>query len=123
MVSKTDPRYLSGEFVTASAGFTSVKDICGNTLRVKTDDPRYLSGEFVGVTKGRKHTNYAKKQIGLKNSERQTGNNNSQYGTKWIYNTHIKQNKKVKLDIIHEYLDNGWVLGYNKEYNKKSNTL
>jgi hypothetical protein len=33
-------------------GFSSVKDIFGNILRVSKDDPRIISGELVGVAKG-----------------------------------------------------------------------
>lgn len=123
MVSKTDPRYLSGEFIAASSGYVSVKDNSGNTMRVKIDDPRYLSGELVGVTKGKKLTQHTKDLISSKNKDRLSGDKNPQYGTRWIYNIDIRQNKKVKPDELSEYLNNNWILGYNKEYNKKKYTI
>lgn len=44
----------------------------------------------------------------------QSGINNSQYGTMWIYNPTIKQCKKVKKDSI---LENGWFKGKVSNWN------
>ena len=52
-VSKDDPRYLSGEFVSINKGKVNVKDKDGNRFRVSVDDPRYLSGELVQSTTGK----------------------------------------------------------------------
>lgn len=41
-----DPRYLSGELVSANVGRIGVIDKNGNHYRVDADDPRYLSGEL-----------------------------------------------------------------------------
>lgn len=60
--------------------------------------------------KGKNHSEESKKKIGEKNSTRQKGERNSQYGTCWIY--HIEfGNKKVNKNNIDEYLSNGWVKG------------
>lgn len=41
-----DPRYLSGELVSANVGRIGVIDKNGNHYKVDADDPRYLSGEL-----------------------------------------------------------------------------
>ena len=41
-----DPRYLSGELVSANIGRIGVIDKNGNHYKVDADDPRYLSGEL-----------------------------------------------------------------------------
>jgi hypothetical protein len=56
--------------------------------------------------KGKKHKEESKKNIGKKNSIKQKGNKNSQYGTCWI--TNGSDNKKIyKGDLIPK----GWRLG------------
>jgi hypothetical protein len=55
---------------------------------------------------GKKHTNDTKRKIGKSNSIKQSGNNNSQFGTMWI--TTGTLNKKIKKeDLIPE----GWYKG------------
>jgi hypothetical protein len=49
------------------------------------------------------------KRIGQYTSK--CGELNSQYGTKWICNIELKQNKKIKKDTA---IPNGWILGRNK---------
>ena len=39
----------------------------------------------------------------------QGGENNSQYGSRWITNFKTKENKKVKPEELQGYLNNGWV--------------
>ena len=46
LISKEDPRYLSGEIQPYIKGKVAVKDKDGNKFMVKTNDPRYLSGEL-----------------------------------------------------------------------------
>jgi len=52
-VSKDDPRYLSGELISAATGKVTVKDKNGKTIQVSKDDTRYLSGELIGVVAGK----------------------------------------------------------------------
>ena len=55
---------------------------------------------------GKKHKEESKKKIGEKNSIKQKGENNSQFGTCWITNGF--KNKKIKK---FETIPDGWVLG------------
>lgn len=52
LVSREDPRYLSGELVGVTKGKLPVKDKNGNTFSVSVNDSRYLSGELVSFRKG-----------------------------------------------------------------------
>ncbi len=56
--------------------------------------------------KGKKHSEETKLKIGLNNSEKQMGENNSQFGTLWI--TNGIENKKIKKDSI---IPKGWYYG------------
>ena len=58
--------------------------------------------------KNKKHSNETKIKIGRKNSQKQAGQGNSQYGTRWIYSDEYKICKKIKKD---ESLPNGFVEG------------
>jgi hypothetical protein len=55
---------------------------------------------------GKKHTEKSKKKIGLSNSVKQSGINNSQFGTSWI--TNGVDNKKI---IKGDNIPDGWKLG------------
>lgn len=51
-VSIDDPRYQSGELVSAATGTVNVKDMDGNAFNVSVTDPRYVSGELVHTASG-----------------------------------------------------------------------
>jgi hypothetical protein len=90
-----------------------VKDKNENIFMIDKNDLRYKNGELVSIHKGVKKTKEHKKKIGLANSISQRGERNSQYGTKWfwIYNPILKQNKKIKRELIDEYEIKGWKKG------------
>lgn len=60
--------------------------------------------------KGKTHSEESKIKIGEKNSLRQTGEQNSQFGTMWI--TNGKENKKIKKSTSD--IPNGWYSGRSK---------
>lgn len=110
-VNSDDARIKTGELVSLSKNTISVKDNNGKYFRVKSKDPRYLSGELVAISKGRKHKEETKKKIGLTNSKYQKGSGNSQYGTCWIHNIELNENKKIKKEDIQIWLNQGWISG------------
>lgn len=44
------------------------------------------------------------------------GERNASFGTVWIYNESLRQNKKVKKADIDTYLNNGWMQGRKMEF-------
>lgn len=106
-----DLGYISGELRSISYGKVSVVDEYGNRFQVNKSDPRYLSGELKFLWCGKKHTHESKIKIGKANSIHQKGSGNSQYGTCWVYNENLRQNKKIKKEELNEWLENGWHKG------------
>lgn len=56
----------------------------------------------------KKHTDETKKRISEANSKSQSGERNSQYGTRWIHNIELKKSKRIRED---ELLPEGWTEG------------
>ncbi len=54
---------------------------------------------------------WLKRKHAIAVSERQTGSNNSQFGTCWIYNIQLRLTKKVDKNNLQEYLISGWKPG------------
>lgn len=57
---------------------------------------------------GRNHSDETKRKISQSNKLNHVGDKNSQYGTMWIYNEELKENKKIKKD---EPIPVGWKRG------------
>lgn len=110
-VSVNDPRYLSGELVGCTKGFINVKNEDGCVLHIKLDDPRYLSGELKPLWYNKNHKQESKDKIHQThiNNEHQKGEKNSQFGTCWVTKDGI--NKKIKKDLVDDYINNGYKLG------------
>ena len=64
---------------------------------------------------GRKHSEETKKKIGERN-KCMVGEKNSSFGTVWIYNESLKQNKKVKKEDAESFLKQGWKFGRNMTF-------
>lgn len=60
---------------------------------------------------GKKHKEETKIKIGKANKIQQQGKLNSQFGTCWIYNINLKQNKKIPKNDLNHWLNNGWLKG------------
>jgi len=134
-ISKNDPRYLSGELVGNSSGTVTVKDENGVVYQVSIDDPRYLSGELVFIRIGAICTEETKKKISNSLRERykmfdrvlseetkkkigddakeryKNPKNNPSYGSLWIYNMELKENKKIKKEELSNWINKGWFKG------------
>ena len=59
---------------------------------------------------GKKHTEAAKKKIGIKNAQNR-GSKNSQYGTCWVYCQWLNKAIKIKSELLPLYLEQGWIKG------------
>ena len=64
--------------------------------------------------KGRKHTPETKEKMKLLKKDFGIGINNSQYGTKWAWVSKNSEVKKIKLELLNDFIDNGWVRGIKK---------
>lgn len=60
---------------------------------------------------GKKHTEESKKKIGKANSQRQSGEGNSQYGKVWIHHDIRRESIRVDRTTLEEYINCGWVVG------------
>ena len=82
--------------------------------RSKTTKNSYAIGTRVTPEKfrlrflGKTHSQETKDKIGKINSENQSGNKNSRFGSMWIYSDNLKKSKSVPKDSI---LEEGWKLG------------
>jgi len=79
-------------------------------LSIKLEE-RVKSGNFIRFDwTNRKHKEETKKRMSEKASLR-TGNKNSQFGRIWIYNTELKENKKISKDSLEIFINSGWIKG------------
>ena len=76
---------------------------------------------ILNVWFGRKHTEETKRKIGRANSISQAGSRNSGYGTSWIHNDSLLENKRVKREEIKEYQEDGWIVGRKMSYHGVNN--
>ena len=110
-VAQNDIRFLSGEFVGITDKTITVKDKNNNNLQVSIEDPRYLSGELDFIWKNKKHSIETIEKMKLSHQGKHNQEKNSQYGTCWIYNEKLKQNKKIKKEELNNWLENNWIKG------------
>ena len=68
---------------------------------------------------GKHHTEETKKKISEK-AKLRIGEKNNTFGTTWICNLELKENKKVKKELVDMYLKTGWILGRRMSFYKKS---
>ena len=68
---------------------------------------------------GKHHTEETKKKISEK-AKLRIGEKNNTFGTTWICNLELKENKKVKKELVDVYLKTGWILGRRMSFYKKS---
>lgn len=66
---------------------------------------------------GKHHTAETKVKMSAK-AHLRTGDKNSSFGTVWIYNESIEQNKKVKKEQVETFLNQGWKLGRRMDFYK-----
>lgn len=64
---------------------------------------------------GKKHSEESKNRMRAKKSGRNSGKNNSQYGTTWIWHE-LFGNKKISKELLPHYIDQGWIKAYKPNY-------
>lgn len=84
------------------------KKICSTHLRKLHEEGRIKYGSF----RGQSHSRETKEKIGKTVSSLQQGEQNSQFGTCWIYHELIGS-RKCKKELLPEYLEQGWYKGRN----------
>ena len=72
---------------------------------------KYYNNGGVNSFQDKNHTEETKKRIGEANSKHQLGEGNSQFGTMWIHNLELKENKKIKKDEFSSWEQEGWIKG------------
>jgi hypothetical protein len=60
---------------------------------------------------GKSHTEETKKKMSEAKKGKCSGKDNSQYGTCWIYNEDLQENKKVPKADLTDWIKSGWILG------------
>jgi hypothetical protein len=73
-------------------------------LMSKVSHLRNPQGQFYN----KRHSLEAKNKISIANSGKGIGNENSQYGTRWIHSTELKKSKKITKNTL---LPEGWQEG------------
>lgn len=127
IVSKNDPRYLSGELVHHTKNQATVKDKDGNCFNIDKNNPRYLSGELVGNVKGMitvKDKNYNTLQVSVNDPRYLSGELvHHSKDSPWVHNIKTNETIKIKSSELNKYLKDGWIRGRGivKLFNKKIN--
>ena len=89
------------------------------------------SGPLVNITEGgvggktfinRTHSTETKEKMSLKAKFR-TNEKNSQFGTCWIYNLSLHENKKIFAKDLFSYIDTGWLKGRSQKLDGSYNPL
>lgn len=77
------------------------------TIKAHSDGKMNIEA-FRNAFKGKAHSDETRKLIGEKNSVKQLGSGNSQFGTKWIYSSVERRSRKISKK---QEVPEGWTLG------------
>jgi hypothetical protein len=72
---------------------------------------KYYKDNGFGTFKNRKHSKKTKLKMSKRKKGKYTKEENSQFGTIWIYHPLDMVNKKIKKDDLLQYLERGWTKG------------
>ena len=72
---------------------------------------KYYKAGGVNPMQDKKHTEETKRKMSLSAQGKHDGDKNSQYGTCWIFNPELKENKKISKDNIDTWLKKGYFKG------------
>lgn len=89
------------------------KDSNGCYHSVFKTDSRYINKELIPIWKNKIHSEKSKQKISNthKINGLQKGKLNSQYGTIFIHNLELKQNKRIKKEDLNQWINLGWIKG------------
>lgn len=65
----------------------------------------------LGTFDGRSHSEETKRKMSRAKKGKGLGTKNSQHGTCWIFSEKHKQSKKIKIEELDSYTNDGWVRG------------
>ena len=83
------------------------KQVTSKTTLTKKKKYGFIPNGWKGRHLDEKH----KLKISEANKLNQLGNKNSQYGTCWIHNLELEQNKKIKREELNNWLSENWIEG------------
>lgn len=87
--------------------------ITSDNLKKQWEDPKFRETRLKNIDwTGRKHSEESKKK--MSDSSNNKGDNNSQYGTCWIYSDN--ESIKIKKEDLNSYLKLGWKKGRKLKY-------
>ena len=91
-----------------------MKEVSSGVMKKLWQDPesskRLLEGAGKSF-KGKNHSEEFKEKMSTIMSEKQNGEKNSQFGSLWIFNLNLRENKKINFNNLEEYLSLGWSRG------------
>ena len=94
------------------------KQISIGMKRAWKEHPEKWDNEFPNPFEGKHHTEESKQKMREKNTILLRGERNGSFGTVWIYNESLEQNKKVKKEQAEDFLKQGWKLGRKMNFHK-----
>ncbi len=109
IVKDNDERWINGDLNGIAKNKHLFKNVKGECFLLNINDERIKNENLESFWRGYKHSDESKKKIGEKNSIKQKGEKNSQYGTCWVFKEGIS--KKVKKIDIEKYINSGWIKG------------
>ncbi len=87
---------------------------CGNPLsgvKTKSNFCKNKKNQHKAVVAAKSEDSRLKRKSTFLKMNHQKGSNNSQYGTCWIYNTILNENKKIQKEDLQLWVDKGWLKG------------
>ena len=89
-------------------------DTSNSTYDMNAFTSNSLVSSFYATTPTRSVSEAAKTLIGAANSVHQTGEGNSQFGTRWIHSLEEQRSKKIR---VTDKIPNGWLEGRKMKFN------
>jgi len=87
-----------------------------STYDMKSFTQDSLMNSYFATTPTRSVSQAARASIGAANSIHQSGEGNSQFGTRWIHSIELKESKKIRLT---DELPEGWEYGRKIKFDNK----